>query len=400
MKFLRASINAWFFCFLIIQSTYGQSILSSKGVGQPFVHPHTRAMGMGGITIAFTNPFTISRINPAGLASLQSTLISIHYFLQINNYRDAEGSASSNYSNLDGFSFAIPFGSGVNFSIGLAPFTRMDYDLSFPKNLANRSYTKSVEGDGGLNTFTFSLCWALRSKFAIGISGHYLFGKFKETWRVEFENTNFISTKDEFIVRNRGIGLTAGLLFRPWSSLTLGAIYTPEIHLNNESETAYVYLPEEETDEGSILFPGSWGIGTTFQIGTGGLVGIEYFKRDWTRLSVNDNRVNGVRDINRISVGGEILANRNPEASFIKRMAFRLGFAYQPYFALDPERNTMTEQWITMGLGIPLYMNVAQIDIALGYGRRGTLSDNELTENLFQLSLSVTGGEKWFVRRY
>ena len=386
--------------FLFIQNVDGGSILSSKGVGLPFFHPNTRSMGMGGLSIAISDPFVISRINPAGLYMNQTTQLSLQYYFENNDYQDINGSASSNYSNFDGFTFAIPFGSGLNAAFGLAPFSRMDYQLSYPNSIETESYTKSVEGSGGLNTFSFSLCWALRSNLSLGLSGHYFFGKFKERWDVDYDDPGFISSKDEFTTKNWGFGLTTGFIYRPFRALTIGAIYTPEINLDNKTTISYIYLTEDKPDQGSILLPASWGVGTTFQIIRGVLLGIEYYERNWSRLTINDTRIQGTRDVNRLSVGGEILPNRNPEASFFKRLAFRLGFTTQPYLSLDPNQNSITEQWVTMGIGIPLYMNAAQIDIALSYGKRGSLDSNNLSENMFRISLSLTGGEKWFIRRY
>ena len=386
--------------FLFIQNINAGSILSSKGVGLPFFHPNTRSMGMGGLSIAMPDPFAISRVNPAALYMNQTTLLSLQYYFENNDYRDINGRASSSYSNFDGFTFAIPFGSGLNAAFGLTPFSLMDYHLNYPNSIENESYTKSVEGSGGLNTFSFSLCWALRSNLSLGLTGHYYFGKFKERWDVEYDDPGFLSSKDEFSTKNWGLGFTTGFIFRPVTALTIGAIYTPEVNLDNQTTISYVYLTEDKPDQGSILLPASWGIGTTFHITRSLLLGVEYYEQNWSRLTINDSPIQGIRDINRLSVGGEIMPNRNPEASFFRRLAFRLGYTIQPYLSLDPMQNSITEQWVTMGIGIPLYMNAAQIDVAVSYGTRGSLDSNNLQENMFQISLSLTGGEKWFIRRY
>ncbi len=86
--------------------------------------------------------------------------------------------------------------------------------------------------------------------------------------------------------------------------------------------------------------------------------------------------------------------------AYTKRIAYRLGFSYQPYFSLDPDGKTITEKWITMGIGFPISRSASQIDIAFAFGKRGSIKTNGLSENLFRLSLSITGGEKWFIRHY
>jgi hypothetical protein len=101
-----------------------------------------------------------------------------------------------------------------------------------------------------------------------------------------------------------------------------------------------------------------------------------------------------------ISVGSELQISRNPMDPILQRLAFRLGASYQPYFAKDASGNDIHELMLTMGIGWPMFLNVAQIDLAVQVGRRGSLETNDFSEKLIRVSLSLTGGEKWFVRRY
>jgi len=395
----RACILVFILFAIHNQDAWPGSILSSKGLGMPFNHPHTRSMGMSGLSIALSDPFTMSRINPAGLFNVQNTRLSVQYFYQKNNYEDRTGKASSDYANLDGFSFVIPFGDGFTASAGLAPLTRMDYDIGFPDTLAGKAYNKSVEGEGGLNTFSFSLCYSPISNLSIGISGHYLFGKLTELWTVDYDDPAFAPSINKFLVKHWGFGFTAGLIFKPITPISVGAVFTPKIDLDNEMITTYTYK-SDTTSLGLISYPSSWGVGTIFHLGDKAFIGIDYTTQNWSALRINDRGLEGTHNTYRISVGGEIQFSRDPTASYLKRIAYRWGFKYQPYFYTDPHRNTIKEHWASVGLGLPLFMNVAQVDIAVSYGRRGTIDANGLSENLFQLSLSITGGEKWFIRRY
>ena len=384
----------------IIQSTQAQTILSSKGVGTPFFFPNSRSFGLGGISIAVTDPLAVSRINPATLYHINSTRLSIQYFYENNKYTDGQESASSEYSNFDGFSFAIPLGSGIGISAGLAPLTRMDFAFDFQETLSGESYTKSVEGKGGLNVFTLSVYSTLRSNLAIGLSGHYIFGMLKEEWTIDYNKMGFIQSDDLFSTENRGFGFTAGLFYRPFRPLSVGAVFSPNVRLNSQTEIYHIYDSAGESHEGSISFPASWGFGTTIHIGEVGLIGGEFFQRNWTELTINDKKVQGIRNTQRLSVGCEIQPSKDFSAFFLKRWTYRLGFSYQPYFSRDPDGNDITEYWITMGLRLPFSMNIALIDVAVGFGKRGSIETNKLSEDLFRISVSLTGGEKWFIRQY
>jgi hypothetical protein len=400
MKFIRFLFL--FFLLPFIQSHFAGTVLSSKGTGTPFFFPNTRSMGMGGLSIAYTDPFTISRVNPAGLFTIKTTSLSLQYFYENNKYKDNYSqSATSQYSNLDGFNFVLPFGKNVGFGLGLIPLTRMDYHFAWDNEIQDVSYTKSVEGQGGLNIITASFFWSIHPSISIGISGDYMFGEMEETWRVEYDSLGFLPSNDLFSTKNWGFTFTAGCIVRPIQRLTLGAIYSPDVILKNKTNIYYSFFEDTSlSHEGSLEYPGVLGIGASFLIRQNVNVGIEFVQKDWTILAVNEQTVQGVQKILRFSAGGEIKPSLDESAPYWKKINYRVGYSRQPYFARDPDGNTINEQWFTIGFGLPLIRHQSQIDIALNFGKRGSLKTNGLSENLFRLSLSITGGEKWFIRSY
>jgi len=394
-------ILTFIFIFQFVQNSNGGTILSSKGAGTPYYFPNARNMGMGNLGIAQCDSFTISRINPAGLYTIKTTRLSLQYFYENNRYKDNEnGNATSNYSNFYGFTFVLPLGSGIGLAVGLAPLTRMDYNLAFQETLVGKPYTKSVEGQGGLNTFTFSFYWTLRHNLALGLSGSYIFGKLKEEWKVVYEGEGFTASSDVFSTMNQGYGYTAGIIYRPFKSLLLGAIFSPKVNLNNNTDIHYAFSDSIQNYTGSLSFPGYWGIGTSYRTGKIGHIGIEFLQRDWTTLYINNQKAVRTQKTQRISIGYEFSPSRDYTVAYTKRMAYRLGFSYQPYFSLDQDGKTITEKWITMGIGFPISRSASQIDVAFGFGKRGSIKTNGLSENLLRLSLSITGGEKWFIRHH
>ena len=150
--------------------------------------------------------------------------------------------------------------------------------------------------------------------------------------------------------------------------------------------------------EGSMTFPGYWGVGATFQIRPNISVGLDYTQQDWTVLAINDEIIQNSRKSGRISLGSEFTLGTKSSDPYWKRMFYRIGYSTQPHFSQDSDGNAINEQWFTMGFGLPLLGRKTQIDIALNYGIRGSLETNGITEKLFRISLSLTGGERWFVR--
>jgi opacity protein-like surface antigen len=388
------------FVLFTVESVFGGSILSTKGIGTPMGYPGARSLGMGGLSIALSDSITMSLINPASLYRINGTLLSLQYHFENNRYKDPFGSASSSYSNVDGFGFTVPLGSGLGIGLSLAPQTRMDYKLAFDDSLNGESYTKSITGTGGLNTFALSLSWSPFRKLGLGISGQYWFGKLKEQWQVVYDNKDFISSSDIFSTKNNGWSFTIGLIAVPLPQWSIGLVYRPSITLSNTTDTYYVFEGTVTSESGKIGIPGFLGAGTSFEIPQLAVFGVEWMKYQWNRFSINGVHPPEIAANQRISTGVEFLGHRIPNEPLYKRIAYRLGFSYQPYFSKDPNGNTIHEWWTSIGFGIPMSNRSYPIDVAFLYGQRGSLETNGLHENLFRIHMSITVGEKWFVRRY
>lgn len=392
--------------FLILIISYNQnlisgSILSSRGLGMNFEHSNTRALGMGGFSIADTDPYTISRINPASMFNNKMSRLSVYYFNQNNSYKDQiHGKAFSQYSNFDGFDFLVPLNTNFGFALGLTPLTRVDYNISFEKSINSYTYNKSVEGEGGLNSFDLSCYYSYKDKISLGLCGRYIFGSLNTTLRVVYDNPTFIPTKDFFSTNNYGYNYKVGIIIKPLSSLTLGAVYSPQVTLDNNTTITYTVIDSTHKYNSSVRYPGSYGFGISFMFKNIGLVGIDYLFTDWESLLINHQKPDYMNNVNKISLGFESASSNDPLDSYIKQIRYRLGFYHQPYLALDSEGNQILESCISCGFGFPLKERSAEINAAFSYAKRGSLDKNGLSEDLFRVSLSLSIGEKWFQRRY
>jgi long-subunit fatty acid transport protein len=356
---------------------------------------------MGGISIALSDPISLNLLNPAGLYQIGTTQFTVQYFYEHNRYRAPEGSAASQYSNFNGFAFAVPFGSGMGLAFGLTPVSRMEYNLSFRGELAGEPYTKTVEGSGGLNHMSFSFWMSPIKKIGLGVSGHYVFGELREEWGVNYDRPDFLSSEDVFSTNNSGFSFTAGLIVRPVDALQLGAYYTPEVSLDNKTDTFFSFDNDKISEhEGSLTYPGSWGVGVNWKIGRSLRMGMDYLQTDWSQSAINELPIPQTMKTTRLAAGAEIQYPAVENTAFLKKIVYRFGFNYEPYLLEDPDGNTIKSWWGSIGFGIPVVGSYTRVDIALMLGRRGSISRNGLSETLFRLSLSLTGGERWFIRRY
>ena len=94
-----------------------------------------------------------------------------------------------------------------------------------------------------------------------------------------------------------------------------------------------------------------------------------------------------------------MLPSTNMLAKYHEKMTYRAGYFFRQLDFQDKNSNSITEYGISIGAGFPYYGTWGRIDVALRYGKRGDLSSNPVKEDIFQIFISISGGEKWFVRR-
>ena len=385
-------------------AAFSGSILSTSGIGIPHGFPDARSLGMGGVSIAQLDPFTINRMNPASLNAVRNTKFSLQFLYESNEARDEAAEQTSRYFNFDGFAFYIPLHSRIGVGMGLTPETRADYELTFEGRLDSAEYEKTIRGKGGLNAWNFSLSTQPFRFLRLGLTAAYFFGKTEETWRLDYASTDFASTKDVLTIHAHGFGATAGVSLEPVERIVqIGAVYRPVVHLTTESDL--VMRPGTSTSvsrsaKGDMDYPSLWGIGISGRPWKSVNLEFNYSETGWDEFRVNGTVSGGTQKSCRYAFGAEFRADENIYAPYWKRMAFRAGFSTAPVFIRDPYGNRIRETWFSLGIGLPLMEDQSHMDAALQFGRRGSLEPNGLEESLIRLHITLTGGEKWFSRKY
>jgi len=80
-------------------------------------------------------------------------------------------------------------------------------------------------------------------------------------------------------------------------------------------------------------------------------------------------------------------------------MSFRLGAKYSTGIFMIRNK-PVTELAVSLGVGFPLttFNTHSSINIALEYGKTGTLDNNLIRQNYFRFTLNFTLQERWYQR--
>jgi hypothetical protein len=373
------------------------SVLSSGGIGYPSALPGARYLGMGGVSRSLADPASTASLNPASLGEIRLSQLNIEYMSENNRFKDASGSSLSPYSNFNGFAFALPLGRGIATAFSLSPDTRADYRLAYPDSLDHETFDKTVETAGGLNRFNASLAFRVGRWADFGVTAHYFFGKLDETWRVLFNGTGFTNTTDLITVRMTGVSATAGCILHPLRALSIGATVRPSFDIDARVERFADPLSSSPVRRsGKLSLPPVWGVGLHGVLPKGWLAAAEYSMEEWGRMTVNGAAAPHLSDAGRLAVGVEWLPGMLPTDGFFKRVSYRAGFWTGRFYMRGADGSPVREIMGTLGAGVPFGSAASRLDVAVGIGKRGSLSENGFEETVARISVSATLAEKWF----
>jgi hypothetical protein len=149
-------------------------------------------------------------------------------------------------------------------------------------------------------------------------------------------------------------------------------------------------------EEGTIIYPSSWGAGFMIDNENTWMIGAEFNSAKWDDyryFGSNDKMVNSWT----ARIGGQFIPNYKSE-KYWSRVAYRFGFSFGPDNL--KYNNTINQQTFSFGTGLPVRRNVytnqyTVINTAFELCFRGNNS-NEIKENIFRLSLGLNLSDIWF----
>ncbi len=401
MQLLRMKIFLVIISCLFIGNNlvFGGSAYYIKGLGTQTYFNQADAFGRGGTIIAVPDFNSINTFNPAGLIFRDITQISADFYHETieSKYQSFEG--LSRYSNVHGVRLAIPL--AVNkfvISIGLNPLIKNDYKAVAEGELSTgNQYTKKIINNGGLSRINLGLATAIKNRVYLGAYFNYNFGRIEENWRVDFVSDLIKDTSDRIVSKVWAPNFTAGMMVRVLNGLHLGLVYSHPFELNGNKRVEYIFDKTSDIVNNHMKMPAGWGFGASYNMNQKIRYSFDYFSQRWSNFETGTENIQIYENNHHLSAGIELLPAKKAFTYFYKKLNYRIGFHYARLGIRD-NGNNISEYIGTTGMGIPFYGGYGQIDFGIGYGKRGDLESHSAEETFIQFFLTITGGEKWFVR--
>ena len=411
---------------------HSQTLINSPysryGLGELQYSGFANNIPLGGIYNAVQNdttaPYFINASNPASHASTKLTVFDLGLRSNTKQLETSTNSFTSTQNTLAYMALSFPVAKWWGSGFGLLPYSNVGYTIYDQKekdSIGTINY--AYAGTGGINQVYWGNGFRIK-KLYLGVNVSYLFGDLRYSSLDSFPNgTNNFNVKRVQSTRVSDLYYTLGAQYKMqmphnWS-LTLGATGGLQNNINvTRTDFAYRYIniygvesakdtpihPVEVKDH--ITIPMSFGGGAVIKKGDKLLLGFDYSMQNWSAFSSFGQ--NGLlKNSERISVGLQYIPNKSAGSKepYFKKIFYRAGFRYTDTY-LELKNTALKDYAVTFGAGLPLRKvkvgeTYSQSVVNLGFeiGQRGTIENDLIREKYFNVFLSFTLNDRWFIKR-
>jgi len=413
MKSIRITIVAALFLLASAVGTAGSggSGYSRYGIGDLRSFADAQLMGMGSAHIAVLSPGLLDELNPAAWARIARTRFTISTLYEGFSSSDAVSSAYLSQLTFSGAAIAIPIApsSGIVASIGVTPYSRINYDVITPVTFGATTYTTEYVGSGGISLAYLGTSWSMGSDLHVGGKLNYYFGTLNYTTKQLFADLQFANAEVLRATTLHGFGLTFGAIYSGFkrvlglpepNTLNLGVVVSTTSYLTGSDERFYAYNTGALLTRDTVALPDRT-VRIPLAIGTGLsyandrlLLAADWYYQNWSRFA--DPTGAEIRDSHRFGAGAELIPKKDQAAPYTQRMAYRFGAFYNAsYYALRDE--AINEFGLTAGFGLPV-VGDTRLNVGAEYAFRGTTEKQLQKDKILRISITLSGSELWFLR--
>jgi hypothetical protein len=449
--------------FSTVQPVFGQdnSPYSRYGIGDLTPSTHIINRGMGGISMGYSDPYSINFSNPASYSSFQAILeqkskkvmsgraiLDVGVNFENRTLREPNSTKPKFTASNALFSYiqvGMPIKSNWGLSFGLRPVSRISYNIFRNERLYDPNTGLMIDsaqtrytGNGGAYLASVGTGFTIfrktktvkekeieKQKLSIGFNAGYYFGSKDYSTRrtlindtVEYKRANY-ETKSNF----KGLYFNAGLQYKSLLKenmlLTVGAAGNWGQSVNVTQDVlreTFVFddnlgnlrldsVSDMRDVKGKLKIPSSYSIGFIVQKYTvpnkegGWMLGMDFVQQNWSQYRFY-GQSDSVRNNWQLKVGAQL--NPIPKRNYFSNVAYRFGFFVGPDYVKVGKK--LPQIGGSFGLGLPIGRSpqapnqVTLINLAFEYGKRGN-NDNLLKESTFRFSLGFSLSDFWFTKR-
>lgn len=384
---------------------------SNLGIGDIDNKDFSRYAASGSAALARRNEVSYNFFNPASLTSLGEKVVNLEFMMRGRSsvFRMSTtdtSTAASKDLTIKRISLSFRPSPRTGFAFGLRPYSSVNYQYQLSGVVysdGTAGYSRTVEGDGGINQAYGSLGYALGKRFSAGITGSFLFGNTTRKTSYTDPLLDLDITKKEYSYYN-GATLQTGVQYytpaqRKWQH-TIGFTTTAGTRLKGYSKTEYLNADTAflTSNNGSAVFnmPLSAGIGYTLSNREGLSLSVEGEYYHWPKQAINYSNSYTAPSV-RLGAGWEYAKRQqyltSGGASYEKYYLAMGVTAQNSYYLLAG--NHVWDYSATLGGGYNVARNL-YMHGGLEFGVRGSNKAGQIREQYTQFTLGLTIRDIWF----
>ena len=393
---------------------YGLGDLENGGT------PATRAMG--GIGVAYWNPYAVNLTNPAAYSAIGRQRFIFEFGLSGKSSYLKSDVAKSAYNgfNVNDVAVQFPLYKGIGFAVSVMPVSSVGYRAEYQETnediIADVGHVMyKYNGDGGVTQFKGGVRIRVFKGFSLGADFIYYLGTITRYAGVVI--TPVLGSSDSpgnVTLRKReeiskplfDVGMQWDVLRTDERVLTLGAVFQPQVKLNNKTIREVTVSTSTDsistrTERTPLTLPDLYKAGIYYRTERFG-AGFDYSYQDWKdAFSIPQEDRVSLDAAQSFRVGLHYTPNRFDIRRALNRWTYRLGFRYEDQYLVMNGRK-LHDMAVTFGVGIPVRAtSMSEVSVGVELGRRGKTSYGLIRENYFRVSVgfSLFGEDYWFVKQ-
>lgn len=406
------------------QNNNTSSPFSIYGLGDLHSYSSGRFAAMGGASIGSRHHIQINSANPASYTAIDSMSFNFEFGVdgRFSEYKSATSKYATNDINFRYFSWSFPVTRWSAVAMGIQPYADKGYEIYVEKDHPTLGrISHSYAGSGTISKAFLGAGFNITKSFSVGTNVYYLFGTENQNNSIYFrDDPEEYGYNEVETLRLRDFGYMLGfqydLKLKNDDFLTIGATleqktdFTAFHYLNQEKVLQYtggtltdsIYTTPDTRS--LIQLPSSLGLGLSYCQLDKLEINFDYYYAKWSDVSLNgpsslfQTSLSKLTNRSRVSFGVEYTPESTSIRSYLKRVQYRAGAHFEKSY-LEINNQQLNESGISFGIGLPVTHSRSTLNLAVEFGRRGSIKQNLIRENYTKISLYLNLFDRWFIQR-
>ncbi|NOX37297.1 MAG: hypothetical protein GXO78_07155 [Calditrichaeota bacterium] len=385
----------------LLVSLHAGSYFESQahGLGLKAYFTSVRGMGMGNAGIAIHDSISLAQYALSQWRHIRDTrfTVGVGYYQNFTDIPQLKYYTST--ANFGGLSLAIPLQRKV-WVIGftLYPYTNLDVQYRRSFQTPDVEYEQTISTRGNISKAQFLVVWSPHRRIGLAVAGNYYFGLIRDKFQLQFDDGSFYDAGHEVEYRVKGPGAGIYLDVIPFNPFRLAGFVELPPYLKVRRVFNSVLSTEAEFLPGRKTFPLKYGIGGALALSERWTLVADYVMQEWSKgFGLEKEIPENLDDWFNLGVGLERQISRKRDAGFFSRLDWRVGFSIQQ-LGYKFNGNSVYQYAAHFGMGIPFFFYISRLDVGIVAGVRGDRVKNGAQERFINLRVSISTGERWFLR--